>query len=282
MLEDTSKIFENFEKKEGFPALPDVVSDVLYALEQENTSLIDLAEIIKRDLGFATQVMKYANSGQYILSQPISSVDSAVRLIGMNTIKGLCLVLPVFEKYKNIPGIPELWNHSCASAICCKIVAQAIRFDEVDIAETAGLLHDIGKVVLAVTMGDLFHSLSQTADSLERQSDWRMETGLMGVNHCFIGGGFARKFRLPQTLIDTVMWHHEFEKSQHSQILVCLCFVGDQISGMIGFGHPDYIFVDPKIGAALEFLGIHNELFEHILLDCLNRVNQMVASQNED
>ena len=100
----------------------------------------------------------------------------------------------------------------------------------------------------------------------------------MGVNHCFIGGGIARKFRLPQTLIDTVMWHHEFEKAQNSQILVCICFVGDQIAGMIGFGHPDYVFIEPRIGAALEFLGIHNELFETIMLDCLTRVNQMAVS----
>ena len=278
MVEDTNKIFENFEKKEGFPALPEVVSDVLYALELENTSLIDIAEIIKRDPGFATQVMKYANSGQYILSNPIGSVDAAVSLIGMTAIKGLCLVLPIFEKYKNILGIPEIWTHSRASAICCKSIAQAIRFEEVDVAETAGLLHDIGKVVLAVTMGDLFYSQIQTADSLERQSDWRMEKSLMGVNHCFIGGGIARKFRLPQTLIDTVMWHHEFEKAQNSQILVCICFVGDQIAGMIGFGHPDYVFIEPRIGAALEFLGIHNELFETIMLDCLTRVNQMAVS----
>ena len=274
--DDFSKTFENFEKEGGFSAVPEVVSNVMEALDSDNSSMEDIVNIIKKDPGFATHILKYANSGQYILSHPAASIEQAVRLIGLNTIKGLCLSLPIFNKYRNIPGVRELWAHSRAAAICCQIVAKEIHFPEPDTAETAGLIHDIGKLVLIVSMSDFFQSQIQVADSPRREADWREEKTLLGFNHCFIGAWFARKFKLPEVLVDAILWHHEFEKSPYNRDLACLCFAGDQIASMIGVEHPDFVFVEPTVGMALKYLGIHADLFEKILVDSLDRVNKMI------
>ena len=276
-IDDYNGIFENFERENGFSVMPEAVSDVLYALESDLASLNDIAEIIKRDPGFAAQIMKYANSGAYLLSAPASTVNQAIRVIGLRPLKGLCLAIPVFTRYDHVIGIREIWAHSHATAIVCNIIARAIGFSDPDIAETAGLLHDIGKVVLSVSIANFFQSQIQVAASLDREADWKQEKSLLGFTHCFIGAWFARKFKLPQPLVDVILWHHEFEKSAYGRDLTCLTFVGDQIAVAAGRTHPDFVFLEPDFVRALNHMKIDNMLLRKILEECLTRVEKMAA-----
>ncbi|MCL5285149.1 MAG: HDOD domain-containing protein [Nitrospirae bacterium] len=275
--DEQDKIFEDFERENGFSAMPEVVSEVLFALQSSRTTMHEVGEIIMRDPGFSTRLIHYANSGAYFTAVPASSIDQAVRIIGLGPLKGLCLGLPVFTRYKHVLGVREIWAHSRATAICCQIVSEAVRFPEPDTAETAGLLHDIGKVVLAVSAGNFFLSQIQVADSPERKPDWKQEKEHLGFNHCFIGGWFARKFQMPPPLVEAILWHHEYEKSRYGRDLACLCMVGDQIAASIGFSHPDDVFVEPGLVGALKHLGIDDALFRRIMTRCLERVARMVA-----
>ena len=275
--DEHDRIFEDFERENGFSAMPEVVSEVLFALQSSRTTMHEIGEIIKRDPGFSARIIQYANSGAYLAAVPPSSIDQAVRVIGLGPLKGLCLGLPVFTRYKHVLGVREIWAHSRATAICCQILSNVLHFHEPDTAETAGLLHDIGKVVLAVSAGNFFLSQVQIADASNRENDWRQEKQVLGFNHCFIGGWFARKFKMPPRLVDAILWHHEFEKSTYARDLACLCFIGDQIASAIGFSHPDYVFVDPDLPRALKHLGIDGDLFEKILRQCLERVAKMVV-----
>jgi len=277
VTDEYDRIFEDFERENGFSAMPEVVSEVLFALGSPRTTMHEIGEIIKRDPGFTTRLISYANSGAYLTANPASSIDQAVRIIGLGPLKGLCLGIPIFSRYKHVLGVREIWAHSRATAICCQIVSEAIRFPEPDTAETAGLLHDIGKVVLAVSAGNFFLSQIQIADASKRDPDWKQEKELLGFNHCFIGGWFARKFKMPQSLVDAILWHHEYEKSCYGRDLACLCMVGDQIASAIGLAHPDDVFVDPGLVGALKHLGIDDDLFRKILLRSLERVGRMVA-----
>ena len=275
--EDYHEIFENFERKNGFSAVPEVVSDVLFALDSDRASLGEIAEVIKRDPGLSANIMKYANSGAYILSKSVSSVDQAIRVIGMKPLKGLCLAIPVFERYGHVTGVRETWLHSRATSVVCSILAKAIKFSEPDVAETAGLLHDIGKLVLAVATEKFFQSQIMIADSRDRDADWRQEKRLLGFNHCFIGAWFARKFNLPQILVEGILWHHEFEKSSYGRDLACLTFIGDQMAVAVGKEHPDFIFVEPEIVKALNHMRIDDSLLRKVLTEFLGRVARIAA-----
>ncbi|MCL4485305.1 MAG: HDOD domain-containing protein [Nitrospirae bacterium] len=276
-MDDFNEILENFEKENGFSTMPEVVSDVLYSLESDRTALNDVAKIIKKDPGFAANILKYANSGAYLLSRAVFTVEQAVRTIGLGPLKGLCLALPVFTKFRHVPGVGEIWDHCRATAVCCQTVARAINFSEPDIAETSGLLHDIGKVVLAVSAANFFQSQIQVADSPDRDPDWRQEKKVLGFNHCFIGAWFARKFRLPSILVDGILWHHEFEKSSYGRDLTCLTFIGDQLAAAIGRAHPDFVFVEPEFERALSHMKIDNHLLPGILQDCITRIDMIAA-----
>lgn len=268
-------IFENFEKENDFSAIPEVVSDTLYALESDRTTLNDVSKIIKRDPGFAAHILKYANSGAYLLPHAIFTVDQAVRTIGLRPLKGLCLALPVFTKYSHVAGIRETWEHCRATAICSQVVARKIRFSDPDLAETAGLLHDIGKIVLAVSAGDFFQLQLQIADAREREPDWVQEKKVLGFGHSFIGAWFARKFRLPPVLVEGILWHHEFEKSTFARDLSCLTFIGDQLAAAIGMAHPDFVFVEPEFSRALTHMRIDRDLLREIVKECLTRLEMM-------
>lgn len=272
--EDYQKIFEKFERENAFSVMPEAVSEILYSLGSDKSSLGDVAGIIKRDPGLAIHIIQYVNSGAYKLTSPVSTVEQSVMIIGLRSLKGLCLSLPVFTQYKHVLGVPELWLHSRASAICCQVVASAIKFPEVDIAETAGLLHDIGKVVLAVSSPHTFKSNVQTADLSDREVDWRQEKRLLGFNHCFVGSSFARKYNFPIILVESIMWHHEFEKSSYRD-MACLTFVGEQLAVATGKSHPDYIFLEPSFVRALDHLRIDHDLLEKIVTECLGRVGKM-------
>ena len=274
--DDYYEIFENFERENGFSAMSEVVSDVLFALDSDRASLAEIAGIIKRDPGLSANIMKYANSGAYLLSKSVFSIDQAIRVIGMKPLRGLCLAIPIFERYRHLMGVREIWSHCRATSIACSLIAKAIKFPEPEVAETVGLLHDIGKLVLVVATATFFESQIMIADFRDREADWRQEKRLLGFNHCFIGGWFARRFNLPQILIEGILWHHEFEKSTYGRDLACLTFIGDQIAVVIGKEHPDFIFVEPGFDRALNYLRVDDQILRNVLKECLSRVNKMV------
>ncbi len=279
---DLDELSKKLEKRESFPTLPGVISEVIHEIDLETSSMEDIAKIIQKDVSFSAHLVRQVNSGAYAEAGRISSVIQAVRVMGFRMLKGLCLTLPIFSRYKDVPGVSEFWYHSCVTSICCRIVARNIHSVAIDEAETAGLLHDLGKVFLILEMPQFMHDQLQLADSAVHGPDWLSEREKIGINHCFIGSKYGRMFNFPGSILEPILWHHEPGKASHNKELTHVCCLGDQIASIVGAPHPDFSFVEPALLYSLDYLGIRMEQFRAILAECLGQTSKISFLDNEE
>ena len=158
----------------SLPSIPDLYVRLKDELESDNPTASAVGRILSQDPGMTATILKLANSAIFGLPRPVSSATDATMLLGMETIKTLVLTAGVFQKYENATQSPcsldELFQHSLRTANLSSRIAKAERLPAacVQDAFTAGLLHDIGKLVLATGAPDRYRQALRAASDEER------------------------------------------------------------------------------------------------------------------
>jgi putative nucleotidyltransferase with HDIG domain len=192
------------------PALPEVALRVLQLMNNEHVQLHQLSDLISADAAFASEVLIIANSAAYSLRFPACSVVQAVAVLGANHLQGICLTVAVrsyLGKFLGNPLIRNLWRHNLACAAIAERIASAGFMDK-DAAYTAGMLHDIGRLALAIIRpadyAALLHAHAGSAESI-----LPAETDLFGFNHCQAGKHLVNRWKLPPEFDPVVSEHHD-------------------------------------------------------------------------
>jgi len=191
------------------PPFPQIAIRILQLASNENVQLHQLSDLISSDPAFASEVLTVANSALYAPRYPSSSILQAIAVLGANTLRGMCITVGVrayLGKSMRYPSMKCLWRHNLACAIIAERLATA-GSREKDIAYTAGILHDIGRIALSVIQPREYAILLQeyhgTADSiLERERE------LFGWDHCEAGRQLISNWKLPFELEAIVSEHH--------------------------------------------------------------------------
>lgn len=192
--------------------MPTTVTRVLKALEDTYVSASQLSELISLDQALAASVLQVANSASLGYAQKCSNINEAVMLLGFKKLKVVVLGAGSVDTlnrplhgYRLKRG--ELWNHSVATAMAAQWLARTLRFPNAEELYVAGLLHDIGKVLLDqylnVDYDRIILTMKQNKVSLAQ-----VEMALYGVDHAGIGGLLAKKWNYPQVLSDAIEFHH--------------------------------------------------------------------------
>jgi HD-like signal output (HDOD) protein len=190
-------------------------------LKNPETMLDDIAEIITRDIGMTAQILKLVNSAYFGLQQRVSSLEDAVAFLGLETIKTLVLCINAFSQYDGIklPGftMESLWKHSLAVAALSRTIAQMEDLDrnQAEEAFVAGMLHDIGLLILASNFtGDYQFALEIAG--MEKLSIEEAEQRVFGVNHAIAGGYLLGLWGLPVPLVEAIALHHKPDDATES------------------------------------------------------------------
>jgi HD-like signal output (HDOD) protein len=215
------------------PALPSVVPRLLAMVESSTTTAADLNAVITRDPALTAKVLKLVNSAFYGFSRRITTVTEAVVILGFNAIKSLALSASVFEVFKG-PGTSEfdrrgVWEHSVATGIAAETTARWIRFPNTETAMVAGILHNMGKIILDI----YFHQeLEEILDYVQENNCTMLEAEekLLGVGHPRIGGWLAQKWNLPSTITNAIIFYREPLKAPEGERLPYLVHVGDVLA----------------------------------------------------
>lgn len=191
------------------PPFPQVAIRVLQLVNNENVQLHQLSELISSDPAFASEVLTVANSALYSPRYPSSSILQAIAVVGANTLQGMCITVGARAypgKSMNDPSMRGLWRHNLACAIIAERMASAGFLDK-DTAYTSGILHDIGRIALAVIQPKEYASLlgrhRGTPDSILES-----ERGLFGWDHCETGQQLISDWKLPSDFTAVVSEHH--------------------------------------------------------------------------
>jgi len=182
---------------------------VLQLVSKENVQLHQLSELISSDPAFASEVLSVANSMLYAPRYPAGSILQAIAVLGANTLQGVCITVGVrayLGKSMSHPAVHRLFHHNLACAIVAQRLASGGLIDK-DMAYTCGILHDIGRIALAVIQPKDYAALLST-HSGPAQSILERERELFGWNHCETGRRMVADWQLPTDFDAAVFDHH--------------------------------------------------------------------------
>ena len=212
---DENHIMQQLKKIKDIPTLPTIVFELNKHLENPESSIAEVSETIEKDQAMALKILKLVNSAFYGFKSKVSNIKNAVVLLGFNAVRNAIVsvsiinTLPKSLLFQDF-GMNEFWKHSLAVAVTSKNIAQKAGLESPDNCFVGGLLHDVGKVILAQYFQDLF---VKVWSHMRREcvSFYQAERNELPVGHARIGAHLAERWALPQGLIDGLRWHHEFQ-----------------------------------------------------------------------
>lgn len=254
---------ERIENLANLPTLPGVVQVITRMVDVDEVSAKDIADVISRDQVLTSKILKMVNSPVYGFPERIASVSHALVLLGFNTIKSVVLTTAVFDQLgKERPGF---WQHSLGTALVSKHIARTIKLADPDEIMMAGLLHDLGKVVLAFVAPEDYAAALMIAD-LGAKSIRAAEIEVFGVDHCDVGGWVCKGWRLPARLCDAVIHHHHPSRAVQNKRVAAVVHVADILARTLAYGDPGDRTMPRLDHPAFEMLGLGKEQIDQIVV----------------
>ncbi len=212
------------------PALPQAVLALQATLHDEHASIAECAGQIRRDAALTARMLRLANSAFYGVPGRVASVDDAIHLIGVRPLRALATTAAVSLQFEPPPpdalGHAGFWRHTLAAAHAAQALAEALGLDD-ETAYTAALLHDIGRLALAVHFPDAMRAwLPGTA----------AERAALGIDHAEVGAAIARHWHLPEAVAEAIASHHRPPPAERAT-LVDVVHVADALAHRLGHGH---------------------------------------------
>ena len=201
------------KKIKQLPTLPNVVRRLIELTGNTDSDIKEVLDLIKTDVALTAQLLKVCNSPFYGLSNQVATIREAVVMLGFKTISRIVISLgpaAYFKSDLSVYGVSgdDLWRHSVCTAFCCELLAQKYHPEKDQLAYTAGLLHDVGKLVLGeYVKKDLKRVLAELVES--GNSFIEAEHKVLGMDHGRIGGKIGRHWKFPAALVDAIKYHHE-------------------------------------------------------------------------
>lgn len=274
MVTELQKSIEHSIRVDQIPTLPAYVAQVSQEMEREEVSIGRIADLISQDIGLAGRVLKLANSPIYCRSTiETVSVISAVQRIGFAEMRNVCLSVGLsghFEQNLEHFDIVELWKHSLCVAFATQAIVPFCRSEvagtlSLEMLHTAGLLHDIGLVVLARQLPEQYRRIVETCLN-ESRILWDVERDILGFDHAEAGSWVVSHWGLPDRLAQIVQFHHDHDHADEDISLYAkLIHVADIIAGMNGFGMGDAVPIRPFDVSAWVDLGLDDEAIPEII-----------------
>ena len=222
------------------PSLPDVAVKVARTIDHPTAGAGDVARVLTMDQGLTARVLRLANSVFYGAARRISTVSDAIVLLGMRTVRNLAMASSVEDVLgREVSGYAmrrgELWRHSCACANAAQSLAALTGYPVPEEAFVAGLLHDVGKVLLSVHMQTEFTNILKLAEE-EEISFMDAEQRVLGFDHAEVGACVLERWNLPRPLVDAVRYHHAPMAQPEFSRLTALVHVADTMCVLLGIG----------------------------------------------
>lgn len=210
---DSPELLEAIDNIEIIPSLPSIYNEMLQVLNDEDSSIHDVGRLISKDIAMTAKILQLVNSAFFGLCRRIRTAEEAAVYIGVDTLKSLVLSYQAFAalSVESIPQkyIDELWKHSVTTASFAKSIAQCETKNKIEIntAFTAGMLHDIGRLLLMDNLPDKYNELLKCLQK-DDVPELRLEQLIFGATHPEVGAYLLRKWGLPNAIVEPILMHH--------------------------------------------------------------------------
>jgi putative nucleotidyltransferase with HDIG domain len=251
----------------GLVTLPHVFIRIGQLIDDPNSSSADIAAAISQDPSFALRLLRVANSVLYRFPSAVDSVARAVTIIGTAQIRNLALSMSVASSFKGLlnelVSMENFWRHSLLCALTARHLARLARRCDPDALFTAGLLHDIGELIIFNRLPEQARqALLMVLDSDEEVPIYQAERQTMGFDHSEVGGELARAWHLPSLLEECIAHHHDIAGSRHHPRETALVHLANILALMAELDTLDPIDVPPIDPNAWKLTGLAEECVE--------------------
>jgi putative nucleotidyltransferase with HDIG domain len=243
------------------PPFPAILTRLLASLAGENVSFLKIGDLIEKDTVIAGNLLYLVNSALYARRETVNSVRHALSLLGMDRVRNAILGMSITRIWRSM-AMPSQWSmarfdlHSSAVAILADLLAQRLPVAYPEGAFIAGLLHDIGRLMIARALPDEMEAI-ETQHYSEGRSRIECEMEVLGFTHAELSAEALEQWRLPEPVLAAVLHHHSPERESSSEIPLSrvLAAANERVnsSGTSIGAQPDSDCADP---ALIESLGL--------------------------
>lgn len=199
-------------------SLPEVYYRAQELLADPSTDSADLGRVIGIDTAMTAKLLRLVNSAFYGLPRRIGSIDHAVSLVGRQSLSELILASVVMDSFSRLSvelvDMSTFWHHSVYTALVAKSLARRSRMLNSERMFTAGLLHDVGQLILYQSEPELSAQILQEAPATD-EGVYQTEMQLLGFSHADVGAALMEQWQLPQWLSESIECHHSPALSAH-------------------------------------------------------------------
>lgn len=248
----------------SIPTDSSIIGKVIQTIYNPKSSAYDLAQVIENDPPLTAKILSAANSAYYGQSNTINSLLRAVVLLGFDTIKELTSTITVSQYFadgdqKGKLDRRALWIHSVGTAKAAQIISTRLLVGRPDVAYTAGLLHDIGKITLSVVFPEQYDRVVSLA-AMRKARIILAEQRLLNTDHCMVGKVVCEMWNLPADLTNAVFYHNDPRDNVGDDIqLVRTIHIADILARTAEIGNAGDAIIPEPTPASLSVLGATRE-----------------------
>ena len=266
-MEKTTSVSVMLSRLGDLPAMPAVTQRVLGLIRNPNSDMGEISEILSLDQSLAILILRWANSAYYGLRHPITTVKQAVMVLGQQAVRNVLLsssVASLMEKPLAGYGLDkgELWKHSIAVAGASREIAKDKGPNIAEEAYTAGLLADVGKLAFEKLLRDV----DLTDPGWQGKSFSDLEQNYFGIDHAKLGSELARRWNLPNPLLDAICHHHNPMAAKEGRGLAFAVHLADYMVMMMGIGIGRDGLQYALEPAAVEYYGFNESTIDRLTL----------------
>ncbi len=192
-------------------SLPDIAIRLNEMVSDPNFSIADIGALVSQDAALSARLLKIVNSAFYGFPSKIDTISMAITIIGTRQLRDLVLATSVIGKFQQLPegliSIDTYWYHNLTCAAATRIIATTLQIRNSERFFIAGLLHDIGKLVMYLTEPELSRKVLRHMNDPDIDVT-QLEVEAFGFDHATLGGELLRHWKLPESLVEPVCYHH--------------------------------------------------------------------------
>lgn len=245
-----------------------VLEEIEAVLDSPECSLSTVGEAIEKEPDLTARLLRLANSSFYGFSSRVSTVAEAVSLIGIQQVQDLITASAIITQFSGMAAefvsMESFWQHSLGCGIACRTLATHKRLPKADKFFIAGLLHDIGRLILfsrapqsAQKVFELYHNERILLNEAEQR--------VLGFDHQQVAGAVMQQWRFPGNLVQAVSCHHRPESADSARVEAAVVHLSDHLVNAMQIGSSGERYVPPLNMRAWETLGVPTSVLGNLV-----------------
>lgn len=262
-------------------SLPMIYYKIDEVVSRQNTSMADIGKIVGQDPGLTVRLLRLVNSAFYSFPSKVETITQALVVIGTRQLRELVLATSIVNLFQGIPkdlvSMESFWRHSIACGLTARMIAAYRHEANIERFLIAGMVHDIGRLIMYKKIGDLSRSALMRSRACGAPLFWA-EKEVIGFDHCQMGRMLLQSWSLPQSLEEAAAFHHHPSLANCYPVEAAVVHIADIVANALQWGTSGAHCAPPLETVAWDLIGLPASVLPSLISSLKGQVNEAVHS----